>query len=81
MLYLLALICPPAALFASHRRWQGMLALVLCIVGFAWLDLVVGLIVLAGCILWAVHVVDDDRAAAVSARFIQTVKPIRTIRD
>ena len=78
--YLFALICPPMALLLCHRGWQASFALILCLLGLASVRWGVGILVLFGCILWAVNAVGDDRAAAVSARFVWTVKPIRTIR-
>lgn len=78
---LLALICPPAALLGCRRPWQAMLSLILCLAGLASVRWGVGVVLLLGCILWACNAVGDDRAAQVSARFIRTVKPIRTVRD
>ena len=80
MRYLLALVCPPLALFLCHRSSEAAIALILCLVGLASMSWGVGILVIFGCMLWAVNAVGNDRAAAVSARFIRQVKPIRTIR-
>ncbi len=80
MRYLLALLCPPAALLACRRPRQAMAALILWLVGLASIGWGVGVVILFGCILWAANAVGDHRAAIDAARFIRTVKPIRTVR-
>ncbi len=81
MRYLLALICPPAALLVCERPWQALLSLIFCLAGLASVHWGVGLVGLLGCILWASNVVGNDQASEVSARFIRTVKPIPITRD
>lgn len=81
MRYLLALVCPPLALFLCNRRGQALVCLGLCLAGIASASWGLGVLSLFGCILWAVNAVGDDRAAAVSERFIRSVKPIPMTRD
>ncbi len=81
MRYLLALICPPLALLLCRRRGQSLVCLILCFAALASMRWGIGVLLLFGCILWAFNVVGDDRAAAMSDRFIRTVKPIPMIRD
>ena len=80
MRYLLALVCPPAAIGLCGGRWRAVVAVGLCLLGIASIRWGVGIVLLFGCILWAMHDVGDSRAAAKSARFIRTVKPIRFYR-
>ena len=80
MRYLLALICPPAALLACHRPGQAIVALILFVAACLTIRWGLGLLLLVGCILWAVNVVGSGRAAEVSAEFVRTVKPFRTVR-
>ena len=81
MRYLLALICPPAALLACHRPWQSLVVLLLWVVGLATTGWGVGLLLLFASILWASNGVGDERAAQESARFVRSVTPIPTVRD
>ena len=81
MRYLLALICPPAALLACHRPVQAWITGLLGLVGIMLGSWGAALLVWFGCILWAMTAVGDDRAAQDSAQFIRSVKPIPTVRD
>ncbi len=81
MRYLLALVCPPLALLVCRRRGQALICSGLCLAGLVSARWGPGVLLLFGCILWAVNAVGDDRAAAVSDRFIRAVKPIPMTRD
>ena len=80
MRYLLALICPPVALLACRRYGQAAVVAALYLGGFASLHWGVGFLLLFICMLWAANAVGDERAAAESARFIRTIRPIRAYR-
>ena len=80
MRYLLALVCPPAALLACHRPWQAGVVLLLCLAGLASWGWGVGILLLCWAILWAANGVGDDRAAAASKQFIRAVRPVRSAR-
>lgn len=80
MRYLLALVCPPAALLACRRPRQAAFVLILCLTGVASWRWGIGVLLLFWAVLWAVNAVGDDRAAHISARFVRSVKPIRPAR-
>ena len=81
MRYLLALICPPLALWMCHRPWQAAVALGLCLAGVATFWWGVGILILGGTMAWALNAVSDEGAARATRQFIRTVKPIRMTRS
>ena len=81
MKYALALICPPAALFACKKRFQAVPAAILFALAIATARSGVGPLIAFFLILWAVRVVGDDRADVEARAFIRTVRPVPIVRD
>ena len=77
MRYLLALICPPAALWRCRRWGQAIFAAIAWLAGLATLRWGIGFISIFFCMMWATNAVGDDRAAAVTARFVRSLREAR----
>ena len=81
MKYLLAVFCPPLALYLSGKTYQAIPSAILFALALATASIGVGPLIDFFLVLWAFRIVGESGAERQARAFVRTIRPIPVVRE